>query len=65
VTCWFVVLLVRIRALAGASYGAVGEYVAETVRQRKVFGPPPAPEQAIAGFLSELGYTVNAETRGI
>jgi uncharacterized protein YbjT (DUF2867 family) len=41
-----------------------GEYVAETRRQREVFGPPPAPEQAIAGFLSELGYTVNAETRG-
>jgi len=41
-----------------------GEYVAETHRQREVFGPPPTPEQAIAGFLSELGYTVNAETRG-
>jgi hypothetical protein len=41
-----------------------GEYVAETVRQREVFGPPPTPEQAIAGFLRELGYTVNAETRG-
>jgi hypothetical protein len=40
------------------------EYVAETHRQREVFGPPPAPEQAIAGFLRELGYTVNAETRG-
>jgi len=40
------------------------EYVAETHRQREVFGPPPTPEQAVAGFLSELGYTVNAETRG-
>jgi uncharacterized protein YbjT (DUF2867 family) len=41
-----------------------GEYVAETHRQREVFGPPPTPEQAVAGFPSELGYPVNAETRG-
>jgi uncharacterized protein YbjT (DUF2867 family) len=42
-----------------------GEYVAETRRQQEVFGPAPTPEQAIAGFLSELGYTVNAEPRGV
>jgi hypothetical protein len=36
-----------------------GEYVADVGRQREVFGPPPAPEEAIAGFLKELGHTVN------
>ena len=40
-----------------------GEYVADIGRQREVFGPPPAPEQAIAGFLRELGHTVNIGTR--
>jgi hypothetical protein len=40
-----------------------GEYVADIGRQQEVFGPPPAPEQAIAGFLRELGYPVNVETR--
>jgi hypothetical protein len=39
-----------------------GEYVADIGRQREVFGPPPAPEEAIAGFLRELGHTVNARS---
>jgi hypothetical protein len=40
-----------------------GEYMADIGRQREVFGPPPAPEQAIAGFLRELGYPVTVEPR--
>jgi uncharacterized protein YbjT (DUF2867 family) len=40
-----------------------GEYVADIARQREVFGPPPAPEQAVAGFLRELGHLVTVEPR--
>jgi uncharacterized protein YbjT (DUF2867 family) len=40
-----------------------GEYVADIGRQQEVFGPPPTPERAIAGFLRELGYAVNVGTR--
>ncbi len=33
-----------------------GQYVADTARQQEVFGPPPTPEAAIAGYLTELGH---------
>lgn len=35
-----------------------GNYLADTTRQEKVFGPPPTPEAAIAAYLSELGHGV-------
>jgi uncharacterized protein YbjT (DUF2867 family) len=35
---------------------ASGNYVADTTLQAKVFGPPPTAEQAIAGYLRQLGH---------
>lgn len=35
-----------------------GKYVADTARQRDVFGPPPTAEDAVARFLTQLGHTV-------
>jgi uncharacterized protein YbjT (DUF2867 family) len=41
------------------SWFETGNYVANTQRQQEVFGTPPTPEQAIAGYLAEIGHTVN------
>lgn len=35
-----------------------GKYVADTTRQREVFGPPPTAEDAVARFLAQLGHEV-------
>lgn len=36
-----------------------GRYVADTTRQREVFGPPPAAEDAIARLVASLGHSVS------
>ena len=35
-----------------------GRYVADTARQREVFGPVPTAEDAIARFIRSLGHAV-------
>jgi uncharacterized protein YbjT (DUF2867 family) len=37
-----------------------GRYVADTTRQREVFGTVPAAEDAVARFLTSLGHVVHA-----
>ncbi|MFK4297270.1 uncharacterized protein YbjT (DUF2867 family) [Arthrobacter sp. GAS37] len=36
-----------------------GRYVADTSRQREVFGPPPTAEDAVARLLTSLGHTLD------
>lgn len=36
-----------------------GRFVADPTRQAEVFGPAPTPRQALAGFLEDLGYTLD------
>ena len=36
-----------------------GRYVADTSRQREVFGPPPTAEDAVARLLTSLGHTLH------
>jgi uncharacterized protein YbjT (DUF2867 family) len=37
-----------------------GRYVADTTRQREVFGTVPTAEDAVARFLTSLGHVVHA-----
>ncbi|MCI0141878.1 SDR family oxidoreductase [Arthrobacter bambusae] len=51
----------------GPEFGAMmewfqtGRYVADTSRQRDVFGPPPTAEDAVARLLAGLGHKVDRE----
>jgi uncharacterized protein YbjT (DUF2867 family) len=38
-----------------------GQYVADTTRQREVFGQVPTAEDAIGGLIRSLGHTITAE----
>jgi hypothetical protein len=38
-----------------------GQYVADTTRQREVFGQVPTVEDAIGRLIRSLGHTVTAE----
>ncbi|MHC6220806.1 SDR family oxidoreductase [Arthrobacter sp. MMS24-S77] len=52
----------------GADRGAMmewfrtGRYVADTSRQREVFGPPPTAEDAVARLLTSLGHKLEKDT---
>ena len=41
---------------AMAAWFETGRYVANTSRQREVFGPAPTPEEAVARFAAQLGH---------
>ena len=43
---------------AMASWFQTGRYVADTTRQREVFGQVPTAEDAIARLITSLGHTV-------
>ncbi len=41
---------------AMAAWFETGRYVANTGRQREIFGPAPTPEEAVARFAAQLGH---------
>jgi hypothetical protein len=43
---------------AMVAWFSTGKYVADTTRQREVFGPVPTAEDAIGRFITSLGHCV-------